>query len=293
MSAQCVAEAPGQLASPPCGGGRRSSVAKRLPRRGSLAWSLALALAPAHFGLGLWAGAARAGLPEVVAAAKPAVMAVGSYDALASPRFSFRGTGFVVGNGRLLATNAHVLPDEVGALRRLVLRLPGNRGGEQDGPNETRALRLLALDRIHDLALLEFDGEPLPALKLAQAPAREGQVALFIGFPIGGLLGFSPVSHRAMISSITPIALPSPTAARLDAAAVARLRQGPFDIYQLDGTAYPGNSGGPLLDADSGEVLGVLNMVLVKGSRENLLSQPSGISYAIPVSHLRTLMERR
>ncbi len=242
---------------------------------------------------GLLAGGARAGTPEVVAAAKQAVMAVGLYDPLASPRFNFRGTGFVVGNGRLLVTNAHVLPDDATALRRLALRLAGNRSADQDGAQETRALRLLALDRIHDLALLEFDGEPLPTLKLAAAPAREGQAALFIGFPIGGLLGFSAVSHRAMVSSITPIALPPPTAARLDAAAVARLRQGPFDIYQLDGTAYPGNSGGPLLDAESGEVLGVLNMVLVKGSRENLLSQPSGISYAIPASHLRALIERR
>ena len=71
------------------------------------------------------------------------------------------------------------------------------------------------------------------------------------------------------------------------------LRQPAFDIYQLDGTAYPGNSGGPLLDPDTGLVLGLLNMTLVKTSRENLLSQPSGISYAIPVLHLRALMERR
>ena len=42
-----------------------------------------------------------------------------------------------------------------------------------------------------------------------------------------------------------------------------------------------------------GPVLGVLNMVLVKSSRESLLSQPSGISYAIPVQHLRALIERK
>jgi S1-C subfamily serine protease len=87
--------------------------------------------------------------------------------------------------------------------------------------------------------------------------------------------------------------LPPPTAAQLDAAAIARLRQPAFDIYQLDATAYPGNSGGPLLDADTGRVLGLLNMVLVKGNRESLLSQPSGISYAIPVEYLRALMERK
>ena len=107
------------------------------------------------------------------------------------------------------------------------------------------------------------------------------------------LLGFAPVTHRAIISSIAPIVLPPPNAARLDAAAVARLRQPPFDIYQLDGTAYPGNSGGPLLDADTGQVLGLVNMVLVKNSRESVLSAPSGISYAIPVVHLRALLDRK
>jgi len=70
------------------------------------------------------------------------------------------------------------------------------------------------------------------------------------------------------------------------------LRAARFDIYQLDGTAYPGNSGGPLLDSDSGQVLGIVNMVLVKNSRESLLSSPSGISYAIPVRYLRALLTR-
>ena len=42
------------------------------------------------------------------------------------------------------------------------------------------------------------------------------------------------------------------------------MRQGSFDVYQLDATAYPGNSGSPLLDADSGKVLGVINSVFVK-----------------------------
>ena len=48
---------------------------------------------------GVAAAPLRAGLPEVVAATKPSVMAVGLYNPLASPRFTFRGTGFVVGDG--------------------------------------------------------------------------------------------------------------------------------------------------------------------------------------------------
>ena len=232
----------------------------------------------------------QAGLPEAVAALKPSVVAVGTYDALANPRFNFRGTGFIVGDGRQLATNAHVIPEETALRQRLVLQIAGNRNASGDRAPETRQLTVLAVDPVHDLALLQIAGPPLPAVTLADGSAREGQAVAFTGFPIGGLLGFSPVTHRATISSITPIALPPPNARQLDAAAVSRLRQGPFDIYQLDGTAYPGNSGGPLFDAETGQVLGVVNMVLVKGSRESVLSQPSGISYAIPIRFLRELL---
>ena len=221
-------------------------------------------------------------------------MAVGTYHELASPRFTFRGTGFVVGDGRLLVTNAHVIPEDSVALGQMALQLPGNRKGGQDAAPETRKLSLLRTDRAHDLALLQIDGAPMPTLKLADDDsAQEGQSVAFIGFPIGGLLGFSLVTHRATLSSITPIALPPPSSRQLDAASVARLRQGPFDIFQLDGTAYPGNSGGPLLDVDTGRVLGVINMVLVKNSKESVLSSPSGISYAIPVRFVRALLDGR
>ena len=62
-------------------------------------------------------------------------------------------------------------------------------------------------------------------------------------------------------------------------------------MYQLDGTAYPGNSGGPLFDGESGEVIGVINMVFVKGTKEAALSAPSGITFAVPVSFLLELLK--
>ena len=43
-------------------------------------------------------------------------------------------------------------------------------------------------------------------------------------------------------------------------------------------------------DPASGEVLGVMNMVFVKSTKENVLSDPSGISYAIPVEYLQRLL---
>jgi serine protease Do len=53
-----------------------------------------------------------------------------------------------------------------------------------------------------------------------------------------------------------------------------RLREGNFELLQLDATAYPGNSGGPVFDAASGQVLGVVNMVLVKAGPRKRAQQP-------------------
>jgi S1-C subfamily serine protease len=111
-----------------------------------------------------------------------------------------------------------------------------------------------------------------------------------MGYPIGGTLGFAPVTHRGIVASITTAALPAATASNLDPRALLRLREGNFELLQLDATAYPGNSGGPVFDATTGRVIGVVNMVLVKAGRESALSAPTGISYAVPVAALRALM---
>ena len=156
-----------------------------------------------------------------------------------------------------------------------------------------RQATVLELDRVHDLAVLRIEGQPVAAAVLRNSDAvREGQAIAFMGFPIGGTLGFSPVTHRGMVSSITPAVLPAPTSRQLTEAAIRGARAGAFDIFQLDATAYPGNSGGPLFDAASGEVIGVVNMVLLKNTRESALSQPSGISYAIPSRFVIQLLER-
>ena len=231
-------------------------------------------------------------LPDLVERAKPAVLLVGSFGLLDSPRFGFRGTGFVVGDGRQAITNAHVLPPPAapGAPeRRLVVQLWA--GGQQWSQREAR---VAALDTAHDLALLSFDGPPAPALKLAEGgPPREGSDIALIGFPLGGALGFSHVTHRGILAARTSIALPAPASQALNARAVAQLRQGSFEVLQLDITAYPGNSGGPVFDLASGAVVGIVSMVLVKGTHESVLSAPSGISYAMPVEHARALLGPR
>lgn len=224
---------------------------------------------------------------STIARVKPSIVVVGTYQKTASPQFAMRGTGFVIGNGNLVATNAHVIPQEIGPdAPALVIHLR-----TANASSQLRGARLLSRDIERDLAVLRIDGPPMPALTLRDSDSvREGQMVAFTGFPIGGALGFSPVTHRGMIASITPIVLPGGSARQLNEKAILQIKRGSFDIFQLDATAYPGNSGSPVFDPETGEVIGVINMVFIKGSKESALSHPSGISYAIPANYLAVLL---
>lgn len=237
--------------------------------------------------------AAAATLPETVAAVKPSVVGIGTQLQTRSPAIVFSGTGFVVGDGLSVITNAHVVPDRLDAVRmeQLGIVLPDGAGG---AGVRFRPAQLVGLDRQHDLAHLRLEGTPLPALRLGDATmAAEGQALAFTGFPLGMVLGLHPATHRALLAAVTPVVQPSLSARRLDARAAAQLQRAPFSIYQLAGTAYPGNSGSPLYDPDTGAVLGVINMVFVKGLKESAISAPSGITYAIPVRHVQELLNRK
>ena len=236
------------------------------------------------------ASAASAEMSETIQRIKPSVVVVGTYKKTDSPQFVMRGTGFVIGNGNRIATNAHVVPEKSDPDGPALVIMVRNTQGE----TQVRRATLAGKDGAHDLAVLHIEGSALPALKLRNSDSvQEGQLVGFTGFPIGGALGFSPVTHRGMVSSITPIALPAGNARQINEKLVRQLKSGTFNIFQLDATAYPGNSGSPVFDVASGEVIGVVNMVFIKGSKEAALSQPSGITYAIPANYLANLIDRK
>jgi S1-C subfamily serine protease len=236
----------------------------------------------------LWPGAARADLIEAVRQIKPSVVAIGTFQRARSPQFRLLGTGFVVGDGSLVATNSHVVPatlDEEHFEELVVISMPS------PGTRQSFKAAKVGSDPAHDLALLRLADARLAPLTLGDgAQGKEGQPIAFTGFPIIGMLGPNPATHRGIIAAITPIVLPQQGSAQLNAQAVRRIREGAFNVFQLDATAYPGNSGSPVFDPDSGAVLAIVNMVFVKGSRESALSQPSGITYAIPIQYLKSLL---
>lgn len=247
-----------------------------------LAALLFLALAVA----GLDAAVA-AELADLVDRVRPGVVGVGTVDRLRSPPNDLRGTGFVVADGRHVVTNAHVVTTPTAATHKEYWAVFAGRGAEA----RVRPVEILARDDVHDLALLRFEGEALPALEVdAGLRVREGSAIAFTGFPIGAVLGLYPVTHAGIVSAISPAAVPVGTARTLTAQQV-KLRREPWDIYQLDAVAYPGNSGSPVWETTAGRVVAVLNQVLVKQTRENVLRDPSGIAYAIPAAHVRALID--
>ena len=233
-------------------------------------------------------GISSADRPDLIASVKRSIVAVGTFVPSRNPKFQFYGTGFVVGDGTLVATNEHVIPRLLDSQSNeaLVVAVP-------NGPQvDIRSAKREASNSAADVILIKIDGTPLPALALeATGNLREGEDLLFTGFPLGSALGLAPVTHTAMLSAITPISLPVARSNQLDARAVRQLSEGPMQILQLDGTAFPGNSGSPLYRPGSGRVVGIVNMVFVKSTKESALSEPSGISYAIPIRYLLALVE--
>lgn len=222
---------------------------------------------------------------------KASVVAVGTYSRVRNPAFVFSGTGFAVGDGTLVATNAHVLPLTLDLEHNetLVIALPGAAGAA----SRFWAATVTVADRSNDVALLKLRDGHLPPVELAAAGTalQEGEELYFTGFPIGSVLGLIPATHRAMISALTPLVIPQSNASQLDASQIRRLAEGAENIIQLDAVAYPGNSGSPLYIPGTGVVVGVINSVFVKGGREKALTQPSGITYALPIAFISRLMD--
>lgn len=233
------------------------------------------------------AGAGAQDRIDVIEGVRPAVVAIAIYDRLAQPDINISGTGFGIGNGQYVATNYHVVQD---------LPLPGDGGQLAVVSGRGREAKvypaeIIAVDRAHDMAILKLLEGRVGALELASPEylARPGEDILMMGFPLGSYLGLFHVTHRGMISAVTPNLIPQGAASELKAELIRADR---YLVYQLDLTSYPGNSGSPVFRSDTGMVIAILNGAYVRSTRESALTDPTGISYAIPVRHLRILMGR-
>lgn len=252
----------------------------------------------AFLALSLWPDFSRAeSLVDVVERLVPSVVGVGTafpprVPTGGRPAFRLLGSGFVVDHlgESFVVSNSHVVSQdlELADGEALAVFEPGARDAE------VRVASIAARSELHDLVLLRYRGKSLPSARLSAEPVRPGERVAFTGFPIGAVLGLVPATQEGIVSAITPIARPADVSRDLSALQLRRMRN-PFTVLQLDAIAYPGNSGSAVYRQSDGAVIGVMNSVFVKETREELLSTPSGIAFAIPVKHVtelfRTLKE--
>jgi S1-C subfamily serine protease len=201
------------------------------------------------------------------------------------------GSGFVIevrGDTVIVATNRHVAVPDLSDLppsivkKGAVLSIQAVfRSGL--GPNEEQVLPAqviaanLSDDHGGDLAFLVIKGvkkPPTPINPMTRFEPSEGMTYVAAGFPLGGML--SKVTDNKGNPSVTI------TGGRI--AALRRDDYGQVNILQVDGSLQPGNSGGPVVDDKTGQLIGVV--VAKVGSVDT-------IGFVIPASELRRTLAGR
>jgi S1-C subfamily serine protease len=180
-----------------------------------------------------------------------------------------QGSGFVVGDGGEIVTNAHVVTDaEAGG------------GSNIDEAKEVYVefadrnqvpADVVGFDPFADVALLRIDpdGLDLAPLELGNSEQIEvGQPVAAIGSPFG-----EEQSLSVGVISATDRSIESLTDFRIDGA------------IQTDASINPGNSGGPLLDAE-GRVLGINQQIQTSSGADE------GVGFAVPVDAVSRSLEQ-
>jgi S1-C subfamily serine protease len=168
------------------------------------------------------------------------------------------GSGFFVTRDGYLLTNFHVVKDADRIQVKYKVRV--------------FEAKVVVTDKINDLAVLKVEGGTFPALALSARDSVDlGQQVFTIGFPNIEVQGLDPKYTDGRISSLNGM-------------------QDDQTEYQISVPVQPGNSGGPLCDAN-GQVVGVVvarlnDMAVMQISG----AVPQNVNYAVKAQPARQLL---
>jgi serine protease Do len=169
------------------------------------------------------------------------------------------GSGFFINEDGFLITNFHVIENET----QISIEVYHQRHGELDRKTY-KQIRIIALNKFGDLALLKVDDRDAPKFKYVELGSAD---ALSVGekvFAVGSPLGLERTVTEGILSTKT--------------------REMAGTLYlQTTAQINPGNSGGPLFNM-SGDVIGVTNMKATAGE---------GLGFAIPVESVKFFLDHR
>jgi S1-C subfamily serine protease len=175
------------------------------------------------------------------------------------------GTGFFVTRDGLVVTNAHVLGSKTAKVTAV---------WDASAGRKPVTLRVIDYAEADDLALLKAEsGAPFEPLPMSEVYELQRPL-LSVGFPLAGsvaeALQTSPsdiVLSRGILGSV-------------------RKNDNRVEWLQHDCRVASGNSGGPVIDQQTGAVIGITTKVITAGS---VRSHGDGINLAIPI---RKVMDR-
>jgi len=209
----------------------------------------------------------------------------------------FTGTGFAVGDGGALVTNRHVaLPWEYDAnvagladqglepvMIKYIVYVPGEEAAS--------TVELVRASEDADLAVLRRKdvAEPMPGLKLADAPPVPGDEVIVMGYPTGlrSMLAQSGEDFIEELQKTEDIGFWSVAARLAEKGHIAPLSsrgivsQATLATIVYDAETTHGGSGGPVLDIN-GSVVAVNAAILPEYGGSNL---------GVPVAKVRALLE--
>jgi serine protease Do len=189
-------------------------------------------------------------VPEIVQKIKPSV--VGICTTFTDDKKG-TGTGIIISEDGLIATNCHVVEDNDGGQPQkasdIMVVLPDK---------TTHKATVLGTDPQTDLAVIDIDVKGLPAAKFGDSSkVCEGADAIAVGNPLG--LELYGTVTKGIISAL---------------GRTITVGDSEMTLFQTDAAINPGNSGGPLCNV-FGEVIGINSSKIISIYAE-------GIGFAIP-----------
>lgn len=207
-----------------------------------------------------------AAIRAVAASVEPSVVHIDVVNRSRAWDIGSTGSGWVYDDRGHIITNAHVAAnaDEIRV---------------QFSDGRAAAATVIGADPFSDIAVLRVAEQPglFPLRRATGAPPRQGDRVFSFGSPFGFKFSMS----EGIISGLGRIAGPS-------------AQFGGFSNYiQTDAAVNPGNSGGPLVDAN-GRVIG-MNVAIATARDERGTTgqgQSSGISFAIPLATIESVADQ-
>jgi S1-C subfamily serine protease len=174
------------------------------------------------------------------------------------PKITGSGTGFIITKDGYLFTCLHVIENAD------IIKVAVGR--------DLYPAKLIRADANCDLALLKIDGAFNSLAFSPKRTAAMGEDVFTVGFPNPDLQGMNPKLTKGSINSLTGL-------------------KDDLRLYQISVPVQPGNSGGPLLDAN-GNVCGIVVAMLdAETAFEITGSLPQNVNYAVKSTYAQTLLD--